>query len=510
MDSPTSEVVAQRLGDLVRRRSRETASSPYLLDARSSRVLAYDDLLGLCDERGRQLDQWGLRPGDRVGLMFTDPLEFATWFLAGVTAGLWVAPLDPTQSTEPQRTVEDRVQVLDLDAVLHDFGGGSSGTGDVRVTTRVTANDAPSPSAVSGDGGGVILASSGSTGAPKIIALSEEQILTNAALIARHHKLTRVDRGFNPLPWWHVNAEVVGILATLSAGASLVMDDRFHRTGFWKTMSDYDVTWINAVPAIIARLAALEDDERVPSSVRFVRSASAPLSPGLARAFEAATGVTVVQSYGMTEAASQICVNPLEGLRKPGSVGVPVGTFVRVVGEDGEGPLLSGVVGRIEVKGSTVITAYESPEYDDRFDVEGWLRTGDLGYFDDDGYLFIAGREDDVINRGGEKIYPIEIEEILSEVEGVESVVILGEADDVFGQVVIAYVQPRDGAALVSETARASLLDGLRRRATRELVRARRPSAFRLVERLPTAATGKVRRVSLRGGDVAVAYEENF
>jgi acyl-CoA synthetase (AMP-forming)/AMP-acid ligase II len=157
------------------------------------------------------------------------------------------------------------------------------------------------------------LASSGTTGVPKVIPLHQGQLLHTARNVADHHRLTPGDRGFNPLPLFHINAEVVGLLASLVAGSCLVLDDRFHRTRFWALMADRRITWINAVPAIVSRLADPRPDEVIPSRIRFIRSASAPLPVATATRFEANTGIPVVETYGMTEAASQITANPVSG-----------------------------------------------------------------------------------------------------------------------------------------------------------------------------------------------------
>ena len=147
------------------------------------------------------------------------------------------------------------------------------------------------------------------------------------------------------------------------------------------------------MPAIISRLIPLREDESVPSSVRFVRSASAPLAVSLMKTFEAETGLAVVESYGMTEAGSQICVNPLNA-RRPGSVGKPWGVALRVTRDD-ESPVATGETGQVQISGPTVITHYEGPGYEDRFSADGWLRTGDLGHLNADGYLFLTGRTDE-------------------------------------------------------------------------------------------------------------------
>ncbi|HEY7931127.1 MAG TPA: AMP-binding protein [Acidimicrobiales bacterium] len=496
-----------RLSALLKRHG-DALETTFVLDARETAQLRYGDLGGVIASRRAQLTAWGIGPGSRVGLLFASPVSFVGWFLAGLHAGVWVAPLDPTNARNAPEATDHRAHALTLSAIVSDLAGPSVTTTRWFVAPVVDEPGAPVAEVA---GGGVLLASSGSTGTPKVMALAKEQLLTNARLIAENHQLTAQDRGFNALPWWHVNAEVVGVLATLYAGATLIVAERFHRTNFWQAAGDHGVTWINAVPAMIARLLPLREGERVPEGLRFVRSASAPLAPNLLRAFEAATGVEVIESYGMTEAASQICANPVGGARTIGSVGRPIGVEVRVVRPSAAlaSPSERADVGLVEIKGPTVITSYESPGYDDRFDDEGWLRTGDVGYFDDDGFLYLVGRSDDVINRGGEKVYPQEIENVLIGVEGLERVVVIGEADDVFGQVPVAYLEVQ------AEIRRDDLeldvvLSSVRSALTTQLTKPYRPATLKVVDEIPTASTGKVRKGLVRSGDVHVVRVEHL
>jgi acyl-CoA synthetase (AMP-forming)/AMP-acid ligase II len=335
--------------------------------------------------------------------------------------------------------------------------------------------------------------------------LAQRKLLHTARGVVAHHRFTEADRGLNPLPLFHINAEVVGVLSALVAGASLVLDDRFHRTGFWDLVGARGVTWINAVPAIIARLVDLRAGEQVPPGLRFVRSASAPLPVATADRFEAATGLPIVETYGMTEAASQIAAHPLSVPRRGGSVGLPVGLELRVVRHDGEAPDEPGValcptgeIGQIEIRGASVIEAYEGGGHAERFRPGGWLRTGDLGRLDDDGYLFLLARTDDVINRGGEKVFPREIEEIISADEAVATVAVVGQDDAELGQVPVAYVvlDGIDGPGHAEDAARVAAR--LRDELADNLVRSRRPVTLHVVASMPAGATGKVRRHALR------------
>jgi acyl-CoA synthetase (AMP-forming)/AMP-acid ligase II len=249
-------------------------------------------------------------------------------------------------------------------------------------------------------------------------------------------------------------------------------------------------TWINAVPAIVHRLLPLRDGEVLPLGIRFVRSASAPLPAALLQNFEMETAIPIVESYGMTEAGSQICANPVSGVRKAGSVGIPVGVHLEIRRVDGS-IAKAGEVGAVWISGDTVISRYESPGYDDRFSDE-WLRTGDVGYQDDDGYVFLTGRSDDVINRGGEKIMPREIEEAVLQVTGVAGVAVVGESDDVFSQVPVVWVE------LENEEVVPSIVDVL----TTQFPRTRRPARLYVVPALPRHATGKIQKNPLREGSV--------
>ncbi len=358
--------------------------------------------------------------------------------------------------------------------------------------------------------GGVVLSSSGTTGAPKVVRLGQEKLLYTAGCVASHLQLDSEDRGFNPLPLFHINAEVVGLLSTLVAGSCLVLDDRFHRSAFWDLMAQRSITWINAVPAIISRLGTPGPDETIPSGIRFIRSASAPLPVAAADRFEASTGIPVIETYGMTEAASQITAHPLSLPRRPGSVGVPVGVELRIVretepvGSSRQAPTFH--IGHVEIRGPSVVEAYVGNEHSDAFDQDGWLRTGDLGHRDADGFVYLDARTDDVINRGGEKVFPREVEEVISTDPMVGSVAVVGRADPELGQVPVAYVVLRGVDGLDDPRAAGESAGRIKLALERCLVRTKRPVVLCVVRELPAGATGKVRRRSLGVPEVPVLY----
>ncbi|MCE3555682.1 AMP-binding protein [Pseudonocardia sp. RS11V-5] len=437
--------------------------------------------------------------GARVLLDIDDPLTFAVTHLAVIAAGRSSAPVNP--SGPPAETARARA-ALDPALVLTDRErrpgirnrvdslGDRLYTIDALLDGLLDGAPATSRPAPIAEPGSAVLLTSGSTGTPKTVELSEQQLLHVASCIAAHHRLTGADRGYCPLPLFHVNAQVVGLLATLVAGGELVLDRRFRRTGLWQLVAERDVTWVNAVPAILAILARDPDPPHVPSSLRFVRSASAPLPAPIRALFRACTGLPVVESYGMTEAASQITATPVDENGPDGSAGRPVGVQVRITDEAGR-PLPPGTVGRVRIRGAGVITSYGGGAAADRFDAGGWLDTGDLGRLDADGFLHLAGRADDVVNRGGELVHPQEVEAVLLGEPDVAEAVVVGRPHDVLGAVPVAYVRPGADAA-------AGLVERLAARCADELAPFKRPTEIRLVDAFPKGPTGKVRRVEVR------------
>jgi acyl-CoA synthetase (AMP-forming)/AMP-acid ligase II len=469
----------------------EYGDDVYLADARGPGRLTYAGLLDIVRATERLLDEAGLPPGARVSIRLADPLRYATALVAVIAARRVAVPLDPgapdSDIARVLAVARPAGMVTAPPAAAAEEPG--AGPGEATLPFGITAFDR-SPVTPDHPGGGIFLCTSGTTGTPKGILLRDEQLAHVASSVVDWHRLSRADRGYCSLPLFHVNAEVVGVLATLRAGAYLAVDRKFSRRGFWDLIGAREITWINAVPAIISILS-MDPPADPPSGLRFVRSASAPLPLASLERFEQALRVPVIETYGMTEAASMITANPLDGPRKPGSAGKPAGSQVRV-GAPGGGSAAAGEIGRVLIRGDGVITAYASGGGPGAIDGDGWLDTSDLGYLDADGYLFLVGRSDDVINRGGEKIYPREIEEILLAQPGVRSAAVIGALDDVLGERPVAYVVP-DGDAVAGQVEAE-----LRAACAQWLPRHKQPSEFWLVDEMPLGPTGKISRRLLK------------
>jgi acyl-CoA synthetase (AMP-forming)/AMP-acid ligase II len=447
----------------------------------------------------------------RIGLVAPDPLAFVSGYLGCLAAGLTAVPFDPRLTPDELGTAMGRLRVDVLAAGEPESVRALPGVELWHLTPHGprparTVPRGPRPSDAAALRPAVLLTSSGTTGTPKGIPLSEWQLTHAARRVVRHHRLGPAERGYTPLPLFHVNAQVIGVLATVLGGGSLVVDRRFDAGAYWDRVAEWQPTWLNAVPAILTTLAGLpEPPERVTAGIRFARSASAPLAPDTLRAFETRTGIGVLETYGMSEAAGQITANPLgPALRRPGSVGRPVGLGLTVLAPDGR-PAGPGEEGAVLLRGRPVVADYldlsdtGAERRRPARDASGRLPTGDVGFRDDAGFVYLAGRADDVINRGGEKIHPREVENVLLGHPSVASVAVVAAPDPRLGQVPVAFVTTDPAIS----PAQAPSVEELNRLCEARLARYKRPTAITIVGALPLGPTGKVLRRTLRAGQAA-------
>jgi acyl-CoA synthetase (AMP-forming)/AMP-acid ligase II len=491
---------------LITIRARERPGDPAFITAADGRTLSWLALARYAEQLGELARERRLPARARIGLMIGDPLAFTAAYLGTLAAGLTAVPIDPRLTASELDSTAARLRV---DVLMSDNPASAAGTMGVErwaadtarpISVRAEQGDVR-PSAGAAMRPAVLLTSSGTTGNPKGIGLSEWQLLDAARRVARHHGFGPDQRGYNPLPLFHVNAQVMGLLATLVSGASLVLDRRFEPDEYWDRVAEWSPTWLNAVPAVLAGLVsrpAPKDD--VAGRIRFARSASAPLPAATLRDFTDHTGVHILETYGMTEAAGQITANPLDpAARRAGSVGLPVGVELAVLGSDGR-PVEPGEQGMVALGGPQVADRYLVLSADGAElsrparDEGGWLPTGDLGSTDEDGFVYLAGRADDVINRGGEKVFPQEVEDVLLAHPAVRSAAVVAAPHERLGQVPVAFVvvtnaSDDDGDALVG---------ALHALCEQRLARYKRPTEIEIATALPTGPTGKVLRRRLR------------
>ncbi|MDR0358750.1 MAG: AMP-binding protein, partial [bacterium] len=359
----------------------------------------------------------------------------------------------------------------------------------VTVSPDPAAWDPPAAARFEGSDGGLVVFTSGTTGRPRAVLLTRENLLACAIEVARAHALGARDRVLSPLPLTHVNAPVISLLATVLSGGDVVLLPRFEPRLFWRAAAGEGATWANLVPPLLSLLDGRREAARA-TSLRFLRSASAPLTSALMEAVEDAFGVPVVESYGISEASSQVTANDVPpGTRRPGWVGTPRGVEVWVVGPDGAA-LAPGDVGEVIVRGPTVMRGYlGDPEATEAALRGGWLHTGDLGARSEEGALRIAGRSKELINRGGEKIAPRLVEDVLLAHPAVLDVAVVGVPDPVYGEEIKALVVPAGERGRVPAD--------VQRYAAAQLAVHERPRLWEAVDQIPRNAAGKIRRAHL-------------
>jgi len=331
-----------------------------------------------------------------------------------------------------------------------------------------------------------VLHTSGSTGRPKRVPLKHRNMTVSCGNVVKTYDLKPNDVSLCVMPLFHIHGLIASTLSTFLTGGTVVVPNKFNPMSFWRTVREHGVTWYSCVPTIhqLSTARLTEKPEGI-EKLRFVRSCSSALSPALMEKLEKIIQVPVLEAYGMTEASHQMCSNPLPpSQRKAASVGP--GTGVKVGIMDDEGNLqASGQLGEVVIQGPNVIEGYENnPEANAKSFTKGWFRTGDQGMIDGDGYLHLTARIKELINRGGEKIAPLEIDEIMLKHPCVAEAVAFGMPHPTWGEeVAIAVVlkEPQSEAALLEHC-------------KQHLADFKVPKKIHIVEQIPRTATGKIQR----------------
>ncbi|HUF64108.1 MAG TPA: non-ribosomal peptide synthetase [Verrucomicrobiales bacterium] len=494
------EETAQALGvrELIRRGAERDAAAPALLAPGGFRM-SYGELLVATDRFAGRLQACGLSPGARIATVAPDGPQAAAAFLAAASFGI-AAPLNPgyresefafyledakaevlVASEEDHRAAEwmRAAAGLGLPVIPPDFDG----LGSVEHSTPFCGDDDVA----------LLLHTSGTTGRPKAAPLTHRNLLCSAARIAETLRLEPTDLCLGIMPLFHIHGLAAGLLATLRAGAALICTPGFRAPEFFGWLEEFEPTWYTAAPAMHQAIMARARDhgERVRGGrLRLIRSSSAALPVAVSRELEEVFGAPVLEAYGMTEASHQIACNPLPPApRKPGTVGLPAGPDVVVLDAEGRA-VAQGETGEICIRGESVFNGYlDRPEVNAEAFVAGWFRTGDLGYFDAGGYLTICGRLKEMINRGGEKIAPREIDEVLLQHPAVTQAVAFSVPDARLGEEIAAAVVCSPGVRIEERELRKWVAD--------RLAAFKAPRRVLFLEDIPKGATGKIQRLQL-------------
>jgi acyl-CoA synthetase (AMP-forming)/AMP-acid ligase II len=481
-------------------------TEPALITGSERAFVTYAELEALVHHLGAYLGANGLEAGDLVALEATNSVEFVAGFLGAAQARLVVAPIDPALSPEERAARLDRLgaRVVLADGLTENPEGScptwtlafTPGQADLKVALtggpRSTPDDAPRL-APDDD---VIMFTAGTTGQPKMVPWTFESIAAVVDDICTCYELSSADSTVAVMPFFHGHGLVAGLLAPLARGGCVLLPagGRFSARTFWSDLHAARATWLTAVPTMLEILTARADADRpadFPGHLRFVRTCSAPLNPETASAFHKLAGGEVLDAYGMTETTHQVASQPLpaQGLpEKPDSVGLPTGISVRIVGTNGyEAPV--GIAGEICLKGPTLTRGYLEDAQDTAGSfTDGWFHTGDLGFVDEDGYLSVKGRIKAIINRGGEKIAPEHVEEVLDQHPAVAESAVLGQPDPTLGERVVALLVPASGHDLEPAEVAAYGKD--------RLARYEVPTDFKVVSAIPHTPKGDIDRVA--------------
>lgn len=471
--------------------------------------LSFGGLRALIEATLAALNGIGIGRNDRVAIVLPNGPEMASCFIA-CASGVASAPLNPAYRADE---FEFYLSDLNAKALIVERGSSSPavevakklGVRVVELVPQLEAGagsfvlDLPAGSACAHGGfaepgdTSMVLHTSGTTSRPKIVPLSQANLAASAQNIRDTLKFTASDRGLNIMPLFHIHGLIAGVMAPLAAGSQVFCTPGFNALKFFGWMDEAKPTWFTAVPtmhqAILGR-ASKNLDVIARHPLRFMRSSSSSMPPQVIAEAEAVFGAPLVEAYGMTEATHQMASNPLPpGARKPGTVGVAAGPEVAIMGEDGT-LLPRGSIGEIVIRGANVTAGYQN---NDKANAEaflnGWFRTGDQGQMDAEGYISITGRLKEIINRGGEKVSPREVDEILMDHPAVAQVVCFGMPHPKLGEEVAACVVLREGQQATERELQAFV--GTR------AAEFKVPKKILFMEEIPKGATGKLQRIGL-------------
>ncbi|HEX9289592.1 MAG TPA: acyl--CoA ligase [Anaeromyxobacteraceae bacterium] len=472
--------------------------------------LRYRDLAALARHTVETLNGLGIGREDRVAIVLHNGPEAASAFVC-IAAGATTAPLNPGYRAEelefylrdlgakalvvdaglesPARAVAKMLSVPVLELRADRARGAGTFTLVAREPARAPARGGPAGP----DDTALVLHTSGTTSRPKIVPLLQRNVLASARHIADTLSLGPGDACLNIMPLFHIHGLMAATLASLAAGAQVSCTPGFNALKFFHWLDEVKPTWYTAVPtmhqAILAR-AGHNGEIVARTRLRFIRSSSASLPPQVMAELEKTFRAPVIEAYGMTEAAHQMASNPLPPRpRKPGSVGLPAGPEIAVMDEQGN-LLPPGEIGEVVIRGPNVTAGYDaSADANAKAFSDGWFRTGDQGALDADGYLRLTGRLKELINRGGEKISPLEVDGVLMGHPAVQQVVTFAMPHEKLGEDVAAAVVLRDGKVVTERE--------LREFAEARLAHFKVPRKIVVVHEIPKGATGKLQRIGL-------------
>jgi long-chain acyl-CoA synthetase len=499
ISEPTTELFTN-LGDLLRTRVAEDSDKAFLFSEVDGREYTYSQFQAAVERLAGMLVAKGLRKGDAVSLLLPNSVEYVIAYFACWQIGAIAGPVNSLLKAQEIAYIISnsetkallvhseflpmieplREQLTTLQTVIQ-FDDEAEVTKDF-ASAKIEAHD------VGLDDEAIIIFTSGTTGKPKGCLLTHRNLIANARQISQWLGFTHSDRLLTIMPLFHMNAVSVTTMAALYAGASTVVSAKFSASRFWQTIYRYHITSFGSVATMLSMLLK-NYPEGVPkefatNQLRFAMCGSAPVPAEVMKQFEETFNCLVVEGYGLSESTCRSTFNPPDKRRRPGSCGWPIGNEMRVVDEQ-DRDVADGALGEIVLRGNNILKGYFKNAAATQVAFRnGWFHTGDIGYRDQDGFYYIVDRKSDMIIRGGENIYPREIDEVLYQHPQVAAAAVVGVPDQLYGEEVAAFVVPREGTMISAE----ELMEFCRAR----LADYKCPKRIRFVKDIPKGPTGKL------------------
>jgi long-chain acyl-CoA synthetase len=496
--------VSRSIPELLARRVDAAADKVFLLSEADGRQFTYAEFEAAVNRAAVMLTEYGIKKGDAVGLLLPNSAEYLIAYFACWRLGAVAGPINSLlKAQEISYVISNsdakallvnseylplvdgiRPEITTVQAVIT-FDSEAEAT--EKFAYDATSRLPPVPEGDSEDEA-IIIYTSGTTGKPKGCLLTHANLITNAKQISSWLGFTERDRLLSVMPLFHMNAVSVTTMAALYAGGSTVVSPKFSASRFWQVISDYQITSFGSVATMLSMLLSTYP-KGVPEGLRtdqlrFAMCGSAPVPAEVLKRFEETFHCLVVEGYGLSESTCRSTFNPPDERRRPGSCGLSIGNEMRVVDEeDSEVP--DGTLGEIVLRGENILKGYhKNPEATSVAFRNGWFHSGDVGYRDADGFYYIVDRKSDMIIRGGENIYPREIDEVLYQHPAIAAAAAIGVPDPLYGEDVAAFIVLKSGTEATEEEIIAFC--------STRLADYKCPKTVRFVEEIPKGPTGKL------------------
>jgi long-chain acyl-CoA synthetase len=479
--------------DLLNARIAEYGDKPFLFSEADERVWSYEDFGRAVLKTSKMLHSRGIGKGDVVSLLMPNSPEYIIAYFACWRIGAVAGPVNSLLKSEEIEWVVGNSEsklLVTLDGLEKHGFRERFGVPDVKIdlTSLPPIDAGNSEIDIAPDDDAIIIYTSGTTGKPKGCLLTHGNIIANARQIAEWMSFGPADRLLTVMPLFHMNAVSVTTMSALYAGGSTVVSPKFSASRFWDIIEKYEITSFGSVATMLSMLLSNQQSassgQPNNSSLRFAMCGSAPVPVEVLRKFEETFGVLVIEGYGLSESTCRSTFNPPNENRRPGSCGLPIGNEMRIVDDD-DNDVPDGELGEIVLRGPNIFKGYfNNPEATEHAFRGGWFHTGDIGYRDADGFYYIADRKSDMIIRGGENIYPREIDDVLYRHPAVEHAAAIGVPDELYGEEVAAFVVLKKG----SDAGADELIAFCRE----HLADYKCPKTVHFVEEIPKGPTGKL------------------